>query len=322
MSRADGSWRECLRRRCSDRRCLTAPRALAAGPGEGPDRGGRPPTAAGSIERAQAFLRAMTDAYPAAQPRATSSRRATPMSSGCSRTAFVYDVALAVCAARRPGAGAPNSLAETIGDGLVYALEHDPQYSDGRLRQAYNVGPVRLLRRKPPAVRLRPTGRHGEHRFSVRLPGHRGRRHGLAGHRAWCSSIGRTREAHSTSGRPSGSAPGSPPTQSRRDHSAGSGSESMERTNRSRTCPPSTTSTASRSSVSSTGPRANATGSASARRALGFVSEDVVGRGAASSTPGPMTATTINPYPLPLDPQTWSWLALRDRRYARALEWA
>ena len=45
-------------------------------------------------------------------------------------------------------------------------------------------------------------------------------------------------------------------------------------------------------------------------------------REAASSTPDPMTATSINLDPIPLDPQTWSWLALRDRRYARALEWA
>jgi len=31
---------------------------------------------------------------------------------------------------------------------------------------------------------------------------------------------------------------------------------------------------------------------------------------------------TVNRDPLPLDPQTWSWLSLQDARYARALDWA
>jgi uncharacterized protein YyaL (SSP411 family) len=37
---------------------------------------------------------------------------------------------------------------------------------------------------------------------------------------------------------------------------------------------------------------------------------------------GSNDGTTINPDPIPLDPLTWSWLAMRDRTYARTLEYA
>jgi hypothetical protein len=57
---------------------------------------------------------------------------------GLFSTAFVYDSALAVVAAIAAGR---LDLARTIGDGLVYAQTHDPAHDDGRLRQGYNVGP-------------------------------------------------------------------------------------------------------------------------------------------------------------------------------------
>ena len=43
--------------------------------------------------------------------------------------------------AARRGRRSSEQTARAIGDGLVYAQEHDPGYSDGRLRQGYNVGP-------------------------------------------------------------------------------------------------------------------------------------------------------------------------------------
>ncbi len=57
---------------------------------------------------------------------------------GLFSTAFVYDSAIAICAAVSEGR---MRLARRIGDGLLFAQDHDPQYSDGRLRQGYNVRP-------------------------------------------------------------------------------------------------------------------------------------------------------------------------------------
>ena len=37
---------------------------------------------------------------------------------------------------------------------------------------------------------------------------------------------------------------------------------------------------------------------------------------------GSNDGTTINTDPVPLDPQTWGWLVLRDRRASGALDWA
>ncbi|MDA8437981.1 MAG: hypothetical protein M0Z51_03840, partial [Propionibacterium sp.] len=57
---------------------------------------------------------------------------------GLFSTAFVYDSAVAICAAL---AGGRRALARRIGDGLLFAQNNDPVYHDGRLRQAYNVRP-------------------------------------------------------------------------------------------------------------------------------------------------------------------------------------
>jgi hypothetical protein len=81
----------------------------------------------------------MTDAYPAANP-GPRLPQSYADELGLFSTAFVYDVALAVCASLTGGRRSLD-LARTMGDGLVFALEHDPVYSDGRLRQGYNVGP-------------------------------------------------------------------------------------------------------------------------------------------------------------------------------------
>jgi hypothetical protein len=59
-------------------------------------------------------------------------------------TAFVYDNALAICAYLVRGRPGDVSRAQVLGDSLLYAQEHDPAYNDGRLRQAYWVGPFRL----------------------------------------------------------------------------------------------------------------------------------------------------------------------------------
>jgi hypothetical protein len=83
------------------------------------------------------FLRTMTTAYPlpADQPRLPQSYSDE---AGLFSTAFVYDCSLTVCALLSVG---DRATAQVVGDGLLFAQQNDPQFDDGRLRQAYNVGP-------------------------------------------------------------------------------------------------------------------------------------------------------------------------------------
>ena len=89
--------------------------------------------------RAHAFLAAAMDGYPdRGDLRLTQSYTDQ---AGLFSTAFTYDNALAILAhlATRTEAGRARAVA--LGDALLYAQAHDPVYDDGRLRQAYNVGP-------------------------------------------------------------------------------------------------------------------------------------------------------------------------------------
>jgi hypothetical protein len=94
------------------------------------------PARRSSVEEAVAFLDTMSSAYPASGAPTLPQSYADEL--GLFSTSFVYDAALAVCAALAAGRTA---LARRIGDGLLFAQAHDPVYHDGRLRQAYNVGP-------------------------------------------------------------------------------------------------------------------------------------------------------------------------------------
>ncbi|MGY1499962.1 Tat pathway signal sequence domain protein [Streptomyces sp. QTS52] len=89
--------------------------------------------------RAHSFLAAAMDAYPDhGDIRLTQSYTDQ---AGLFSTAFTYDNALAILAhlAARTESGPRRAVA--LGDALLYAQAHDPVYDDGRLRQAYNVGP-------------------------------------------------------------------------------------------------------------------------------------------------------------------------------------
>jgi hypothetical protein len=59
---------------------------------------------------------------------------------GLFSTAFVYDNALAVLALLARGRSG-TARGRALGDALIFAQDNDPTYADGRLRQAYNVGP-------------------------------------------------------------------------------------------------------------------------------------------------------------------------------------
>src|SRR6266542_4136248 len=89
--------------------------------------------------RALSFLDAAMDAYPAFGP--TRLAQSYSDQSGLFSTAFVYDNALAVLAHLADRRAESRKRAVTLGDALLFAQDHDPQHSDGRLRQAYNVGP-------------------------------------------------------------------------------------------------------------------------------------------------------------------------------------
>ncbi|MEU0245666.1 Tat pathway signal sequence domain protein [Streptomyces sp. NPDC006235] len=89
--------------------------------------------------RGRAFLAAAMDAY--ADHGGIRLTQSYTDQAGLFSTAFTYDNALAILAhltARRPESLA---RATALGDALLYAQTHDPAYDDGRLRQAYNVGP-------------------------------------------------------------------------------------------------------------------------------------------------------------------------------------
>jgi hypothetical protein len=111
--------------------------ALAAGSDSaGGSTGGGPLSAPA---RGRAFLAAAMDAYP--DHGGIRLTQSYTDQAGLFSTAFTYDNALAILAhlaARRPESLA---RATALGDALLYAQTHDPAYDDGRLRQAYNVGP-------------------------------------------------------------------------------------------------------------------------------------------------------------------------------------
>ncbi|GAA4330594.1 hypothetical protein GCM10023086_60340 [Streptomyces venetus] len=105
--------------------------ALAAGPA-----GARP---AAAPARARAFLAAAMDAYPG-HGRIRLTQSYTDQA-GLFSTAFTYDNALAILAHLAARTADGLTRAEVLGDALLHAQSHDPVYDDGRLRQAYNVGP-------------------------------------------------------------------------------------------------------------------------------------------------------------------------------------
>ncbi|HEX5692736.1 MAG TPA: hypothetical protein VFX76_22140, partial [Roseiflexaceae bacterium] len=119
-----------------------------------------PASAAGtrdSIDRAYSFLNTMMDAY----EQGTTLRLIQSYSDqlGLFSTAFTYDNALAIIAylARRKRDDLERAM--LLGDSLLYAQAHDPNYSDGRLRQAYNVGPYTFYDGSPqPDTFIHPDG--------------------------------------------------------------------------------------------------------------------------------------------------------------------
>ncbi|MFI8535757.1 Tat pathway signal sequence domain protein [Streptomyces aquilus] len=89
--------------------------------------------------RAQAFLAAAMDAYP--EHGTVRLAQSYTDQAGLFSTAFTYDNALTILALLAGRSADGTSRATVLGDALLYAQAHDPDHDDGRLRQAYNVGP-------------------------------------------------------------------------------------------------------------------------------------------------------------------------------------
>ncbi len=91
------------------------------------------------VDRAYHFLNFMMDAYQTG----TTPRLIQSYSDqlGLQSTAFTYDNALAIVAYLQRRSKDHLARARILGDSLLYAQTHDPNYSDGRLRQAYFAAP-------------------------------------------------------------------------------------------------------------------------------------------------------------------------------------
>jgi hypothetical protein len=77
---------------------------------------------------------------------------------GLYTTGFTYDAALAILAYLSDGRAGSQDRALLLGESLAYAQQHDPERPDGRLRQAYTVGPYTRGGVEQPYGLVRPDG--------------------------------------------------------------------------------------------------------------------------------------------------------------------
>lgn len=279
--------------------------------------GGKPHGGGKGLAGALAFLDVASNAYPAVN---TGPRLAQSYADelGLFSTAFVYDNALAVCA-YLAGGRRYHAAARALGDGLVYALEHDPVYSDGRLRQAYNVGPYVFYDGNPqPHGFVLPDGTAnigwqfgflGTAVGDMAWPGialvQLYEATGDARYRAAAVRIGEWITTNTWSTRPLGG------------FSLGVDGANVPLPNGS------TEHNIDCVAFFTLLRQATRDGrwDLAAAHARAFVLgmwNDVEGYFYTGTNDG----ISINPTPVPLDPQTWSWLALRSKDHADALDWA
>jgi hypothetical protein len=90
-----------------------------------------------ALDNSYSFLDTMMDAYASGSTVRLTQSYADQI--GLISSAFVYDNALAIMAYLLRGRGDDVARALTLGDGLLYAQTHDPNFADGRVRQAYFV---------------------------------------------------------------------------------------------------------------------------------------------------------------------------------------
>ncbi|SDE20863.1 AGE family epimerase/isomerase [Auraticoccus monumenti] len=271
----------------------------------------------GLVRDGVGFLQTMTTAYPlpAGSPRLPQSYADE---SGLFSTAFVYDCALSVCALLAAG---DDETAATIGDGLRFAQENDPDFDDGRLRQAYNVGPYVFYDGTPQPDGLRRADGRANVGYQFGFLGT------AVGDMAWPGIA--LLQLHRVLGRA--------------DHLAGAvriaewileravnpgslggfrfGVDAADRTVPNVSTEHNIDCVALFTQLAAADPAGRSRWVAAAQRARGLVESMWEPDGGFFYT-GSNDGDSINRSPLPLDPQTWGWLALRDRRFASALDWA
>ncbi len=264
-----------------------------------------------SVAQAIAFLDAMSSAYPASGTPTLPQSYADEL--GLFSTSFVYDAAVAVCAALAAGR---TSLARRIGDGLLFAQDHDPVYHDGRLRQGYNVGPYVFYDGNPsPYGLVLPDG-------TANIGWQFGFLGTAVGDMAW-PGIALVRLYRAT-----------------HDHRYLDGARRIATWITTRAVNPRTHGGFRFGTTAADAPIANVSTehnidciafftmldrvdktdwSGAADRARAFVRK--MWQGSYFWT-GSNDGSTINTSPIPLDAQTWSWLAMLDERYLKAPLWA
>lgn len=271
----------------------------------------RQPPVRGALD----FLGAMTGAYaaPLGQPTLPQSY-ADEL--GLFSTAFVYDSALAIVAAIPAGR---LDLARSIGDGLLYAQTHDPAHSDGRLRQGYNVGPYTFY----------DGGRNDHGLVQPDGTANIGWQFGFlgtaVGDMAWPGiALVQLHEATGEASYLEGAQRIADwiTTRAINEGTLGGFSFGVDAADRRI---PNVSTEHNIDSVAFFTMLHQIDGDArwldAANRALSLVEamwEPAEGFFYTGSNDG----STINRHPLPLDPQTWSWLTLQDHRFARSLDWA
>lgn len=259
---------------------------------------------AASVRGAVAFLGGVTDAYRRSGARLAQSYQD---GSGLGDIAFVYDNALTVIALL---AGGDVRHARAIGDALLYAQAHDETATDFRLRQAYHADTLvvgdgtRTWAHSGYQFGLVGTA-VGDMAWSGIALAHLAHRTGVKAYLDGSLAIGRwiQRNTYSTTGL-GGYTFGE--TAGLRDHK--SSEHNIDVTAYFRLLARLTGDTAWRDR---------------AEHAWAFV-ERVWNAEDGFFWTGSDDGATVNKAPaqLPLDVQTWAWLAARDRRYGEALDWA
>jgi hypothetical protein len=270
-----------------------------------------PPDSRSSVAQAVAFLDTMSNAYPASGTPTLPQSYADEL--GLFATSFVYDAAVTVCAALAAGRTA---LARRVGDGLLFAQAHDPDYHDGRLRQAYNVGPYTFYDGNPSPYGLVLPDGTANIGWQFRFLGT------AVGDMAW-PGIAFVRLYAAT-----------------HDHRYLDGARRIAAWITSQAVNPGSLGGFSFGTDLAGAPRHEvstehnidcvafftmldrvdvADWSGAADRARGFVRRMWQGQ---FFWTGSNDGSTINTSPVPLDAQTWSWLAMLDERYVKAPLWA